>query len=76
MLISIQSCLSIDARFGRTDAFFIVDISGGYRYNEHVRLFTSLHNVTNQEYIVSRHPHGPRPGMPFNVFGGIEVTFF
>lgn len=67
---------TLNARFGRTDAFFVVDISGGYQYNEHVRLFTSLRNVTNQEYIVSRHPHGPRPGMPFNVFGGVEVTFF
>ncbi len=66
----------LNARFGRTDAFFIVDISGGYRYNEHVRLFASMHNVTNQEYIVSRHPHGPRPGMPFNMFGGLEITFF
>ena len=67
---------TLDARFGRTDASFIVDISGGYRYNEYVRIFTSLHNVTNQEYIVSRHPHGPRPGLPFNVFGGIEITLF
>lgn len=67
---------TLDARFGRTDAFFIVDISGGYRWNEYVRIFANLHNVTNQEYIVSRHPHGPRPGMPFNVFGGIEITLF
>jgi Fe(3+) dicitrate transport protein len=66
----------LNARFGRTDAFFIVDVTGGYQWSKHVRLFTSFYNVTNQEYIVARHPHGPRPGIPFNVFGGMEVTFF
>ena len=64
-----------NARFGRTDAYFLMDISGGYQYNKNVRLFTNFYNVTNREYIVSRHPHGPRPGIPFMMFGGVEVTF-
>jgi len=64
-----------NARFGRTDAFFITDISGGYQYKKNVRLFTNFYNVTNAEYIVTRHPHGPRPGAPFMMFGGVEMTF-
>jgi len=65
-----------NARFGRTDEFFLVDISGGYQYSKNVRLFANFYNVTNAEYIVSRHPHGPRPGAPFMMFGGVEVTLF
>ena len=64
-----------NARFGRTDAFLTTDISGGYQYKKNVRLFTNFYNVTNAEYIVTRHPHGPRPGAPFMMFGGVEMTF-
>ncbi len=64
-----------DARFGKTDDYFIIDLSGYYKINENTKLLASIHNLTDREYVVSRHPHGPRPGKPFTVTGGIEVKF-
>lgn len=64
-----------DARFGKTDSFFIVDLSAHYKPRENTKIFVNLHNVGDQEYIVSRHPHGPRPGRPFTVLAGLELSF-
>lgn len=66
---------SPDARFGKTDSFFVVDISMHYKPWQDTKLFVNLHNVGDQKYIVSRHPHGPRPGQPFTALGGLELVF-
>jgi Fe(3+) dicitrate transport protein len=64
-----------DARFGETDSFFLCDLSARYRFHDRGTLFAGIKNLLDKEYTASRHPHGPRPGLPrtFNV--GVEVMF-
>ncbi|MEX1237882.1 MAG: TonB-dependent receptor, partial [Pseudomonadales bacterium] len=64
-----------DARFGLTDSYEILDISFYYRPTNHVKLFAGAHNLLDEEYMVSRQPHGPRPGIPQSLFAGIELNF-
>ncbi len=64
-----------DARFGETDAYFVVDVAAFYRVTESFTLHVGAHNVTDERYIASRHPHGPRPGRPLFIFGGVEAEF-
>jgi len=66
---------TLDARFGKTDRYFIVDLSGYYRFNINTKFVLSLHNLFDQQYVVSRHPHGPRPGKPFTAAAGLEMIF-
>ena len=32
-----------------------------------------VEDMTANEYIISRQPHGPRPGLPFSVMAGLEI---
>ena len=43
--------------------------------NDNAKVVANLHNVGDFEYIVSRHPHGPRPGKPFTATFGLEMIF-
>ncbi|HIL35050.1 MAG TPA: TonB-dependent receptor [Nitrospiria bacterium] len=63
-----------DARFGKTDSYFVADLTGFYRISEEVKLFGGVQNLFDEEYIVSRQPHGPRPGMPLFGYVGIELS--
>ncbi len=63
-----------DARFGKTDSYFVTDISVFYRAAHTMKIFGGVQNLTDEEYIVSRQPHGPRPGMPRFFYAGIEMT--
>ncbi len=62
-----------DARYGKTDSYFITDISAFYRISDSIKLFAGVQNLLDEEYIVSRQPHGPRGGMPQFIYAGIEV---
>jgi Fe(3+) dicitrate transport protein len=62
-----------DARFGKTDAFEVVDLSVYAKPREQIKLFAGVHNLFDDEYIVSRQPHGPRPGLPRSWFVGMEI---
>ncbi|VAW94963.1 TonB-dependent receptor [hydrothermal vent metagenome] len=62
-----------DARFGKTDAYFIVDVSAFYRIKDGVKLFGGIQNLFDKRYNVSRQPEGPRPGMPLFAYAGIEM---
>ncbi len=64
-----------DARFGMTDSFFLVDIAGYVVLTENWRLFGGVQNVANQNYIISRHPHGPRSGAPIFGYSGIQAIY-
>jgi len=66
---------SPDARFGKTDTIFYIDLSGHYNLKENAKIVANLHNVGDFEYIVSRHPHGPRPGKPLTATFGLEMIF-
>lgn len=64
-----------DARVGKTDSYFLTDLSLRYQLKEKTTIFGGIRNVLDREYIASRHPHGARPGLPrfFNV--GVEIYF-
>ena len=63
-----------DARFGKTDNYFVTDVSAFYRFSKTVKVFGGVQNFLDRKYIVSRQPHGPRPGMPRFFYAGIELT--
>jgi Fe(3+) dicitrate transport protein len=64
-----------DARFGKTDSYFLLDLTAQARLNDWSRVFAGIRNLTDEEYIVSRIPHGPRPGIAQTFYGGLEFTF-
>ena len=64
-----------DARVGKTDSYFVADLSLRYQIKEQTTLFGGVRNLLDREYVASRHPHGPRPGLPRFVNAGIEVYF-
>ncbi|HCP45710.1 MAG TPA: hypothetical protein DIU15_06695, partial [Deltaproteobacteria bacterium] len=55
-------------------AHVIVDLSAEFRISDHIRLYTSLHNITNTAYMVSRRPYGARPGRPFHAMFGVKLS--
>ena len=63
-----------DARFGKTDSYFVTDLSAFYRIKDGVKLFGGVQNLLDEEYLISRQPYGPRIGMPQFVYGGVEVS--
>ena len=64
-----------DARFGKTDDYFIWDFSGYARLTKNVKLFGGIQNVFDQRYVASRHPYGARPGAPLFGYMGIEAVY-
>jgi len=56
-----------------TDATFAVGASAEYTLTPNARLFASVQNLTNQVYVVSRHPAGVRPGAPRLLMLGLNV---
>jgi Fe(3+) dicitrate transport protein len=64
-----------DARFGTTDSYFLLDLAGHFVVRDGVKLISGVQNVTDAEYISSRHPYGPRAGQPRFFYGGLELEF-
>jgi len=62
-----------DVRFGSIPARFVMDGSVGYQLSKKAQLFGNVKNITANEYIISRQPHGPRPGLPFSMMAGLEI---
>ena len=61
-------------RMGRIDSRIVIDGALGYQYSKKVRMFANIRNMTNNKYLVSRQPEGPRPGAPLTVMGGLEFN--
>ncbi|SUZ58564.1 uncharacterized protein METZ01_LOCUS11418 [marine metagenome] len=61
-------------RFGKIDSRIVIDGSMGYQYSKKLRMFANIRNLFNTQYMVSRQPHGPRPGAPLTVMGGLEFS--
>ena len=59
-------------RFGKIDEQWTIDAAVGYQVNKKVRLFSNFKNITNESFIVSRQPAGPRPNLPFSMMAGLE----
>jgi Fe(3+) dicitrate transport protein len=65
---------NVNTRFGKIDSRLVMDAALGYQYSKKVRMFSTMKNITSEEYIVSRQPEGARPGAPLTVMGGIEFS--
>jgi len=65
----------LDARFGKIDSRFVVNASTRYAVRNNVAAFVNVHNLLDEDYLASRHPHGPRPGQPLTAVAGIETSF-
>lgn len=64
-----------DARQGVIDRYWIADLSGSYDLTPTSSVFVNIHNVTDEQYMVSRLPQGPRPGKPRSIMAGVEISF-
>jgi len=64
----------VNARLGKINSRLVMDAALGYQFSNKVRMFSTMKNITAQEYIVSRQPAGARPGAPLTVMGGIEFS--
>lgn len=61
-----------------TDAAFVMDFSAEYAVSGRplggqLRLFASVQNLADRDYVVARHPAGARPGLPRTVTGGVKL---
>ena len=61
-----------DARFGKTDSYEVVDLGGWVMIEPRVKAYAGVQNLFDAEYIVSRQPHGARPGLDRTWFVGVE----
>ncbi|MGB3144964.1 MAG: TonB-dependent receptor [Maribacter sp.] len=59
----------------RVDSNIVLDLGAKFRYNQHITLTTNAMNLLDETYAVARVPAGLRPGMPFGIFGGIELRY-
>lgn len=64
-----------DARYGKTDDYFAVDVSVDYAVNDTLTVLGGVQNLFDDEYIVSRVPLGARPGKPRFLYAGFEASF-
>ena len=64
-----------DARQGKIDSFWYADLTGEYDFTEQATAFVNIHNLTDEAYMTTRLPHGPRPGKGRTVMMGFETTF-
>lgn len=61
-----------DSRFGKTDDYWTLDLTGYYQVSSSIKLLAGVQNLLDEEYIVSRQPHGPRPGQSRFAYLGVE----
>ncbi|WP_339628049.1 TonB-dependent receptor [uncultured Maribacter sp.] len=59
----------------RVSANIVLDLGAKYRYNDNISLTTNAMNLLDETYAVARVPAGLRPGLPFGLFGGVELRF-
>jgi Fe(3+) dicitrate transport protein len=62
-----------DVRFGSIPSRLVIDGSLGYKLSDKARIFGNVKNMMANEYIISRQPEGPRPGLPFSIMAGLEL---
>src|SRR5207244_4273746 len=64
---------SVSEGLGRpADARFILDASARYRLLEHLEVYATGRNLTNDRYVATRRPFGARPGAPISAFAGLR----
>jgi Fe(3+) dicitrate transport protein len=63
------------AESDRIDSRWLFDVSGERRIMDGVRLFGSVENLSDENYVAARRPAGVRPGMPRTVWLGVKLDF-
>lgn len=58
-----------------TDEAFIVDIAGEYEIHDYTRVFATVDNLFDTDYVVARRPAGARPGRPLTAIAGVKFEF-
>tara|TARA_R110001606_G_C15379613_1_gene650310 strand:+ start:260 stop:2479 length:2220 start_codon:yes stop_codon:yes gene_type:complete len=53
----------------------VLDLGTKYRYNQNITITINAMNLLDETYAVARVPAGLRPGIPFGLFGGIELRY-
>jgi Fe(3+) dicitrate transport protein len=76
VILAAADTLAPDARGGRIDSIFLVDLTASAQVHPRVKLFANVFNLLDNEYIVSRLPEGPRPGAPLTALVGLEARLF
>ncbi len=56
----------------KIDDYFFADLVAHWDFSDRGRIYLGIDNLADNAYIVSRRPYGARPGMPFQVMGGIK----
>lgn len=65
-----------NGRTGRLPAYWLLDANTGWKIpNTKIRLNSSVKNLTDQRYIVTRRPQGIRLGLPRYLSVGVEMGF-
>lgn len=73
-----ETCISVGCNrlndpFGRTESLTIADIISRYSLTDNTVVFFKVENVTDEQVIIARTPHGARPNKPRTSFVGIEL---
>ncbi|MDA3873975.1 MAG: TonB-dependent receptor [Kiritimatiellae bacterium] len=66
---------NVTSREGEIDDVLLVDLSATLSVREDLRLLAGIQNLTDEDYITSRIPHGPRSGAPRSVYAGFEFDW-
>jgi Fe(3+) dicitrate transport protein len=61
-------------RLFSTDAHWVLNTNAEYGLSERTRLFLAVQNLSDNEYVVARHPAGARPGLPRTFSGGLRFN--
>lgn len=57
-----------------TDSYAVLSVSGEYLLRDGAGIFVSIQNLTDNMYIVGRHPAGARPGVPRLIRAGLTLA--
>jgi len=58
-----------------TDAHFVMDVAGEYEVYKGTRLFATVDNLFDTDYVAARRPAGARPGKPLTALAGLKFEF-
>ena len=64
-----------NARAGRIDSYTLLHLRAGYQVNDNIRLRAGANNITDLEYIATRHPSGARAGAPLTAYLTATASF-
>ncbi len=64
-----------NARAGRIDSYTLLHLKAGYQVDDNIRIQAGANNVTDLEYIATRHPSGARAGAPLTAYLRATASF-